>query len=106
MEHERTLLRSGAHDKLLRVVSDERLDELVVGEAGGHRTRLYPPRVTLGLFVEQVLSADAACQDVVGRHLGQRTALGLSASSLNTGPYCKARQRLALRLVEAACMTL
>ena len=101
MAHERTLLRSGANDRLLRVFSDEKLDELVAREAGGHRTRLYPPRVTLGLFIEQVMRADTACQDVVGRHLSQRRALGLAASSLNTGPYCKARQRLALRLVEA-----
>jgi hypothetical protein len=101
VEHERTLLHSGAHDKLLHVLSEERLDELVVREAGVHRTRLYPPVVTLGLFVEQVMRADAACQDVVGRHLSQRTALGLAESSLNTGPYCKARQRLPLGLVEA-----
>lgn len=101
MAYERTLLRSGAHDKLLRVISDQRLDELVAREAGAHRTRLYPPRVTLGLFVEQVMSADGACQDAVGRHLSQRTALGLAPSSLNTGPYCKARQRLALPLIEA-----
>lgn len=86
---------------MLRVLSDERLDELVTREAGAHRTRLYPPRITLGLFVEQLMRADGACQDAVGRHLSQRTALGLAASSLNTGPYCKARQRLPLALVEA-----
>ena len=62
---------------------------------------MYPPEVTLGLFVEQVIGNEGACQDVVGRHLGQRTALGLPPSSLNTGPYCKARQRLPLSLVEA-----
>ena len=101
MAQERVLLRSGAHDKLLRVLSDERLDRLVAREAGAHRTRLYPPRVTLGLFVEQVMRSDGACQDVVGRHLSQRTALGLTGSSLNTGPYCKARQRLPLALVES-----
>jgi hypothetical protein len=102
VEHERALLRSGARDKLLHVLSEEQLDDLVVREAGVHRTRLYPPVVTLGLFVEQVMSTDGACQDVVGRHLCQRAALRLAESSLNTGSYCKARQRLPLRLVEAA----
>lgn len=95
------MLRSGARDKLLHVLSEESLDDLVVREGGVHRTRLYPPEVTLGLFVEQVMSTDAACQDVVGRHLCQRTAQGLAESGLNTGSYCKARQRLPLRLVEA-----
>lgn len=61
---------------------------------------MYPPGVTLGLFVEQCLSSDQACQDAVGRALSLRTALGLSTSSLNTGPYCKARQRLPLGLIQ------
>ena len=56
--------------------------------------------MTLGLFVEQATSCDQACQDAVGRALSQRTALGLSPHSLNTGPYCKARQRLPLGLIE------
>lgn len=37
----------------------------------------------------------------MGRGLSQRTSLGLAPSSLNTGPYCKARQRLPLGLIEA-----
>lgn len=99
--HARELLQSSAHDKLLRVLSEERLDELVHREGGPHRRRVYPPLTTLSLFVEQVLSVDSACQDTVGRHLSQRSVLGLAPSSLNTGPYCKARQRLPLTLVEA-----
>jgi len=49
---------------------------------------------TLGLFVGQVLSPDHACQDVVGRRLSERVAAGETQCSLNTGPYCKARQRM------------
>ncbi len=59
-----------------------------------HRERIYPPLDTLRLFVGQVLSADRACQDVVGRRLSERVAHGQSVSALNTGSYCDARQRL------------
>lgn len=63
-----------------------------------YRERLYPPLDTLRLFVGQVLSADRACQDVVGRRLSERIAQGQSASALNTGVYCDARQRLPITL--------
>ena len=101
LEAARALLRTSVHDKLLHVVPRQRLDEVIAREAPVHRKRLYPPEMTLGLFVEQVISSEGACQDVVGRHLSQRTALRLPPSSLNTGPYCKARQRLPLSLIEA-----
>ena len=68
---------------------------------GAHRNRLYPPLTTLALFIEQALDQDGACQDAVARHLSERVARGQTACSLNTGPYCKARQRLPLALITA-----
>ena len=62
----------------------------------GQRQRIYSPMDTLRLFVSQVLSADRACQDVVGRRLSERIAEGQTASALTTGSYCDARQRLPL----------
>ena len=47
-----------------------------------HRERIYPPLDTLRLFVGQVLSADRACQDVVGRRLSERVAQGQTLSAL------------------------
>ena len=41
----------------------------MAAQAPGWRDRLYGPLDTLRLFVGQVLSADRACQDVVGRRL-------------------------------------
>ena len=52
------------------------------------------------LFIEQVLGADHSCQDAVARGLSARVALGQAPCSLNTGPYCRARLRLALGLIE------
>lgn len=86
---------------MLDVLPQARLDELVERTCGPHRVRLFPPAVTLGLFVEQVMNADVACQDVVGRYLSQRVALEMAPSGLGTGSYCKARQRLPLALIEA-----
>lgn len=95
-------MRASACDKLLEVVSAQRIDALVAEHGGPRRTRLFPPAVTLGLFVEQAISSDSACQDAVGRYLSQRTAMGLSPCGLGTGSYCKARQRLPASLLEAS----
>ena len=60
----------------------------------------------MSLFLEQVLGADHSCQDAVARGLSQRVAQDLSVSSLNTGPYCKARQRLGATLPSALSQAL
>lgn len=74
--------------------------QIVSEEIGNYRDRIYPPLTTLGLFIEQAFSADGACQDAVARHLSERTAQGMAKCSLSSGPYCKARQRLPLTLIQ------
>jgi hypothetical protein len=81
------------------VIPSASLLEWISEEVGAYRERLYGPLTTLMLFVEQVLGADHSCQDAVARGLSARVALGQSVCSLNTGPYCKARQRLPLSLL-------
>jgi hypothetical protein len=73
--------------------------EALERELGAVRERVYPPLMTLGLFIGQALSAEGACQDAVARHLSARCARGQGQCSLSTGPYCKARQRLPLGLI-------
>lgn len=82
------------------IVPSGALMNWVAQEAGRFRHRVYSPLSTLTLFVEQVLSADHSCQDAVARGVSARVALGQAACSLNTGPYCKARERLPLGLLE------
>lgn len=79
---------------------EDSLSALLSTEVGEYRERLYAPLTTLGLFIEQCLSGDGACLDAVARHLSARSAREESACSLNTGPYCKARARLPLSLVQ------
>lgn len=75
------------------------LERLVRQYGGQYRDRVYAPLRTLGLFIGQALSGDGACQDAVARNRSERTARGAPECSLNTGPYCKARQRLSLQLI-------
>ena len=82
------------------VLSEQMLADALRTEVGRYRERVYPPLTTLELFIGQTLSADGACQDAVARNLSARCGRGVDPSSLNTGPYCKARQRLPLGLVE------
>lgn len=66
-----------------------------------HRERLYPPTVTLSMFMRQALNEDGSCQKAVNGWAAQRTAEGLSAHSIRTGAYCKARQRLPVEMAVA-----
>ena len=79
------------------------MEQWVREEAGRHRERVYGPLRILLLFIEQVLSADHSCQDAVARGISQQVGFGQAPSSLNTGPYCKARQRLPLGWCSACC---
>jgi hypothetical protein len=76
------------------------LEQWVREEAGNYRERNYGPLRTLMLFIEQVMGADQSCQDAVVRGASQQVNRGSATCSLNTGPYCKARQRLSLSLVQ------
>jgi hypothetical protein len=76
------------------------LMQWVAEEAGRWRERIYSPLATLVLFIEQVLEADQSCQKAVSNHLSDRAVAGQAPCSPNTGPYCKARARLARGLIE------
>jgi Transposase DDE domain len=66
-----------------------------------HRERLYPPTVTLSMFISQVLNADHSCQRVVNEWAVMRHAEGLPPQSVRTGGYCRARQRLPVEMIRA-----
>lgn len=56
--------------------------------------RVYPPLVTLWVFLSQVLSADHSCRAAVARLIAHRISLGKCPCSPETGAYCQARKRL------------
>jgi hypothetical protein len=52
-----------------------------------------------------VLSDDGSCKQAVASVLVDRIVDGQSANTINTGPYCKARQRLPLKQLNEAATT-
>lgn len=64
-----------------------------------YRERLYPPTVTLSMFMTQALNEDGSCQKAVNGWAARRAVEGLSVQSLHTAGYCKARQRLPVEMV-------
>jgi hypothetical protein len=66
-------------------------------EAEGYSFRqcLFTPLVTLWAFLLQVLSPDGSCRDAVSKLLAFLAGQGCPETlQPDTGPYCKARQRL------------
>ena len=81
------------------VLTDTQLLQTTEAHLPEHRERLYPPTVTLSMFMRQVLEADGSCQKAVNGWAAQRARDGLSKCSVRTGGYCRARQRLPLEMV-------
>lgn len=93
--------RSSAALDFFNVLTGPQLFELTEAQLPEHRERLYPPTVTLAMFLRQALAADPSCQRAVNGWAASRAAEGLSAQSVRTGGYCRARARLPLPMVQA-----
>jgi hypothetical protein len=75
------------------------LDEIGCADGVNRRDRIYTTHTTLMLFVQQVLTKDAGCKEMVTLLNKQRKAKQLPAVSTNTTSYCEARMRLPLELL-------
>jgi Transposase DDE domain len=96
----RRVQKAGAVD-FFNILAGPELLEMTDSYLPEHRERLYPPAVTLSMFMKQVLAADRSCQRAVDAWAAQRAVEGLSVQSIRTGAYCQARQRLPLEMVTA-----
>lgn len=81
-----------------QLTSPELLDTLE-GQLPEHRERLYPPTETLSMFLAQTLNEDRSCQKAVNDAALNRAFGGLPVVSTSTGAYCRARQRLPLKMI-------
>lgn len=87
--------------EFFNALTDTTLLEAVERALPPHRERLFPPTVTLSMFMAQTLNADASCQATVNRHAVERIANGLTPCSTATGAYCRGRQRLPLAMMQS-----
>jgi hypothetical protein len=90
----------GQHLPFVTPLSLEEITGLITEELGAVVERIYTPLVTLALFLRQIVDADHSCQAAVEHLAAARIAQGLPPCSEDTGGYCKARQRLPLRLFQ------
>lgn len=99
----RARFAQGSGSALSNLLGQTELESWIERHSERCRQRIYPPLITLGLFIDQVMSADQSCQDAVARGVSARVSQGETPCGLNNGPYCKARQRLALPLLKELC---
>ena len=90
IRHDPARLFAGLLDP--RWVSDALRQEGARWRDGG----VYSPAITPWTFLGQVLSPDHSCRAAVARLMARLVAHGEAPCSPQTGPYCKARQRLPL----------
>jgi hypothetical protein len=96
----RQIRQAGAVD-FFNLLTGPELLQMTEAHLPEHRERLYPPTVTLSMFMKQSLAVDRSCQRAVDAWAGQRAAEGLSVQSIRTGGYCRARTRLPLEMIIA-----
>ena len=88
------------------VLSEEIVAQALTAIAVYWMDRIYPPLVTLWVFLSQVLSADHSCRAAVARLIAHRVSHGQGPCSPDTGAYCQARKRLPEKFFSTvACQT-
>jgi hypothetical protein len=90
--------------QFFNVLTSPELLDITEAHLPEHRERLYPPTVTLSMFLHQAMAADRSCQRAVNAWAASRAAEGFSPQSVRTGGYCRARQRLPLPMVRALAL--
>src|SRR5260370_1239162 len=91
---ERCKLSDSEHLPFADLLPAAQVEQVLAEESADWRDCCYSPLVTLWTFLSQVLSPDHSCRDAVARLQAFLIGEGRSACSPDTGPYCKARQRL------------
>jgi hypothetical protein len=74
------------------------VEQVLRDEGVSWRECVYSPLVTLWTFLSQVLSPDHSCRDAVARLQAFLIDDGQTPCAPQSGPYCKARQRLPERV--------
>ena len=87
-------------DDFFNLLTSPELFEITEDLLPDYRERTFPPTETLSMFLAQVINSNSSCQKAVTDAAMKRLISGLDNCSLATGGYCKARQRIPLKLVK------
>jgi Transposase DDE domain len=85
---------SGNAGGIAGLLSTQQVRHAVLDHGLRFRDCLFTPWITLWTFLAQVLSPDGSCREAVAKLLAFVTVSGGQTFQPDTGPYCKARQRL------------
>lgn len=92
-KHKQSLLNGKADISLTDILNSEECQRLL-NECREFRDRIYTPLKTVFIFIKQILNPDKSCKKAVAGVVVEQLSTGKKTISSNTGPYCKARQRL------------
>jgi hypothetical protein len=82
------------------VLSADRIEDALREEEATWREDVYTPLLTLWAFLSQVACPDGSCRAAVARVLAWLVSRNELPCTPQTGPYCKARQRLPEKLLQ------
>lgn len=93
-KHKQGLLNGKGEISLTAILESEKF-QTIISTCREFRDRIYNPLVTLLIFIKQVLCPDKSCKQAVVNYISEEIGAGNEKPiSTNTGPYCKARERL------------
>lgn len=92
-KQKQSLLSSKTDISLTNILNSKRCQR-ILSECREFRDRVYTPIKTVFSFIKQVLDSDKSCKKAVAKIIVEQLNAGEKPVSSNTGPYCKARQRL------------
>jgi len=91
--HKQSLLNGDSDISLTDMLNSEPCQR-IISECREFRERIYTPIKTLFTFIKQVLNSDKSCKKAVAGVVVEQIYADKKEVSPNTGPYCKARNRL------------
>jgi hypothetical protein len=93
IKYKEQLITENEELSLTNILCTERCQN-IISECRVFRDRVYNPFKTVITFIKQVISSDKSCKNAVARVVAEHLSLNKQRLSYNTGPYCKARERL------------
>jgi hypothetical protein len=98
---QRVAIRANAADvcDFYNLLTGPRLIDRVEALLPKHRDRIFPPTVTLSMFIAQALSPDGSCRQAVNDAAVKYIIDGRVPPSDDPSAYCQARARLPLPMI-------